>query len=428
VKFEHAEWTRITKSLVARNAGWMFVGQGTGVVLQGACFIMLARLLGAAEYGVFIGAFAFTGLVSQYSSLGSGTVLLRYVSEDRKTFPFYWGNILVSTAVMGAILVAALCCLAPYLLNADSAALVFLAGISNCLFATLTEQSGRVFQCFQKMRATATLNLLTNLMRVLAVSGMLWKLHHATAREWAVASTAVSACASGIAVGTVWMSFRGPRFALGVFTKRGLEGFGYSFASSTVSVYNDVDKTMLSHYGMNTANGIYSMAYRVVEMATIPIYSIREAALPRLFQHGRAGIADASVLSYRLLKRALPLSFLVAVATFLAAPLIPRLIGSGFTESVVALRWLCVIPVFRCVHIMIGSVLTGAGFQTYRTIAQVTAAVLNLGINLWAIPRFGWLGAAWASLVTDGALCILTWAILHMLLLRAGLCDKGQIV
>ncbi|HEY2470787.1 MAG TPA: oligosaccharide flippase family protein [Terracidiphilus sp.] len=427
MKFEHAEWTRVTKSLVARNAGWMFVGQGTGAVLQAACFIVLARLLGAAEYGVFIGAFAYTGLVAQYSSLGSGTLLLRYVSEDRKTFPVYWGNVLVSTAVTGAILIAVLCCLAPHLLNARSASLVFLAGISNCVFATLTEQTGRVFQCFQMMRVTATLNLLTNLMRVLAVSGMLWKLHHATAWQWAAMSTAVSAVAAAIAVTTVTGSFGRPHFVPRLFLRRGVEGLGYSFASSTVSVYNDVDKTMLSHFGMNAANGIYSMAYRIADMATIPIYSIREAALPRLFQHGRAGIGDASVLSYRLLKRALPLSLLVAVATFLAAPLIPRLIGSGFAESVTALRWLCLIPVFRCVHIMIGNALTGAGLQTYRTIAQVSAASLNLGINLWAIPYFGWLGAAWASLVTDGALCVLTWAILHRVVLRANLCNKGQL-
>jgi O-antigen/teichoic acid export membrane protein len=408
-------WKRLSSNPLARSTGWMLLGQITGVFLQGIYFVMLAHLLGATQYGAFVGAFAFTSLVAPYSSLGSGTLLLRYVSAEREVFPAYWGNILISTLCTGGVLVAALYCLAPRLLNASSASLVIFAGISNCLFAPLTEQTARVFQCFEKMRVTAGMNLLTNLMRTLAAAGMLWKVRSATAWEWAVASTLVSSMSVVIAISAVTISFGRPQFDPKLLLRRGLEGLGYSFASSTVSVYNDVDKTMLSHYGMNAANGIYSMAYRIVDVATVPIYSIREAALPRLFKQGRAGISESSLLSYRLLKRALPLSLLSSVCMFLAAPLIPRVAGPGFAESASALRWLCLIPIFRSIHIMIGSVLTGAGLQSYRTVAQVSAALINLGINLWAIPNFGWLGAAWASLLTDGALCILTWGMLHMI-------------
>ncbi|MGH9561899.1 MAG: polysaccharide biosynthesis C-terminal domain-containing protein, partial [Terracidiphilus sp.] len=58
---------------------------------------------------------------------------------------------------------------------------------------------------------------------------------------------------------------------------------------------------------------------------------------------------------------------------------------------------------------------TGMGFQRYRTRAQLSAAAFNLGLNLWLIPRYGWLGAAWASLATDGALAVVNWSILRSL-------------
>jgi O-antigen/teichoic acid export membrane protein len=340
-------------------------------------------------------------------------LLVRYVSADRSSFAAYWGNILMSTLLMSGALIGGLCVVAPRVLNASSASLVLLAALSNCLCAPLTEQTARVFQTFEKMRVTMVLNLLINLIRTLTVIIMFVTLHRATALQWAVASTFVSALATAIAIGAVTVSYGRPQFSLRLFRQRAVEGFGFSFASSTMSVYNDVDKTMLSHYGMNEANGIYSVAYRIVDMATIPIYSIREAVLPRLFRHGRSGIGDATSLSFRLLARVLPFSLCLSVALFLAAPLIPRVAGAGFAESVTALRYLCLIPVFRSVHIMIGSVLTGAGLQHMRTIAQVSAAVLNIGINLWAIPRFGWVGAAWASLITDGMLCVFTWGILQ---------------
>ena len=406
--------------MLVRNTGWMMAGQGCGVLLQAIAFVLLARLLGANQYGIFAGAFAFTGLVAQYGSLGSGTLLLRYVSVDRCAFAVYWGNILISVFAIGVALVLALRCMAPRMLNSSSASLVVMTALSNCLFTPLTEQTARVFQCFDRMRVTMALNLLTNLMRTLAVLWMLWRWHDATAWQWAFASTVISAIAAAIAVGAVSVCFGPPQFVLRIFFRHGFEGLGYSFASSTMSIYNDVDKTMLCHYGMNAANGVYSMAYRVVDIATIPIYSVREAVLPRLFRHGREGIRDASLLSYRLLKRALPFSLLVGLCMFVAAPLIPRFAGPEFAESATVLRWLCLIPVLRSVHIILGSVLTGAGMQSYRTAGQLTAAGINFVLNLWAIPHYGWLGAAWVSLITDGALCLLTWGILHGLALKKG--------
>jgi O-antigen/teichoic acid export membrane protein len=413
------EWQKIRESAVARNAGWMMAGQGGGIILQAVYFVVLARLLGAVQYGVFAGAFAFTSLVAQYSALGTGTVLLRYVSGDRKAFAAYWGNLLVVTFGVGGLLVVVLHFIAPYAISPASAALVLLAGLGNCICAQLTVETGRVFQTFEKMRVTAMLNLLINLVRTIIATVMLFSMHRATAWQWALASLIVSAIAAGVAVTLVTVNFGRPGLSTQLMLEHGVEGIEYSFASSTASVYNDIDKTMLSHYGMNLANGIYTMAYRVIDIATIPIISIRDAAVPRLFKRGHEGIAPAAELSYRLLKRALPVSVLVAAAIFLSAPLIPRIVGHGFAESVVAMRWLCLIPIFRSVHQMTGSALMGAGLQRYRTAAQLSAAAFNFGLNLWLIPHYGWRGAAWSSLATDGALGALNWLILTLLIARA---------
>jgi O-antigen/teichoic acid export membrane protein len=182
---------------------------------------------------------------------------------------------------------------------------------------------------------------------------------------------------------------------------------------STSSLYNDLDKTMLSHYGMNHDNGVYSMAYRIVDIATIPIFSIRDAAMPRFFKLGREGIASSAELAHRLLRRTLALGGLGTAAMFLAAPLIPIVVGHGFIEGAAALRWLCLIPLFRSVHQMTGCALTGAGMQRYRTATQLLAATLNFFLNLWLIPKWGWHGAAWSSLCTDAALAAMNSGILQ---------------
>jgi O-antigen/teichoic acid export membrane protein len=105
----------------------------------------------------------------------------------------------------------------------------------------------------------------------------------------------------------------------------------------------------------------------------------------------------------------------VSAVLFLSAPLIPHLIGRSYAESVTALRWLCLIPFLRCFHLSAGDAIAGAGYQRFRLVSQSIAAVGNLLLNLYLIPRYSWLGAAWASLATDGALGIMNWAALFHL-------------
>jgi O-antigen/teichoic acid export membrane protein len=387
--------------------------------MQAAYFIVVARLLGAGEYGAYAGAFAFTGVFAQYCTLGTGTVFLRYVAGNPSAFGKYWGNVLLVTATVSTLVISILCLVGPQLLNKASAALILWAAIANCFCAQLIAEIARVFQTFHKMKVTALLQLSTNFARSLMAVGMLVTIHRATAWQWTIASTAISAAALVVSIILVTSYFGRPAVDYRLFAKHGIEGLEYTFASSTTAAYNDVDKIMMSHYGMNQGNGIYIMAYRVLEIGTIPIYSIKDAAIPRLFELGRGGLGAMVDLANNLSRRAFAVSCAVAIGIFLSSPIVPMIAGPGFSDTAVALRWLCLIPVFRSVHIMTGTTLTCAGFQRFRTTSQFTAAILNFGINLWLIPHYGWRGAAWASLITDGALSIINWTILKLLIIRS---------
>jgi O-antigen/teichoic acid export membrane protein len=254
-----------------------------------------------------------------------------------------------------------------------------------------------VFQTYEQMGATAGLNLAANCARTLAAFVMLITIHHATAYQWSMVTAILSILAAAGAVALVTLRFGRPAFSLDLIRTHLWEGFGFAFATSTSTAYNDIDKTMLSHYGMNAANGVYSMAYRVIDVATIPGLAIREAAMTR----------------------AVPLGLAAGAVVFLSAPLLPRLVGHGFGDTVFAMRWLCAIPLFRAFHHMTGSALTGSGRQRYRTLSQGIAVCLNIGLNIWLIPRHGWLGAAWSSLLTDGLLALMNGVAL------AWLCRQG---
>jgi O-antigen/teichoic acid export membrane protein len=406
------EIQRLSSSTMARNTGWMLAGQGGNLFLQAGYFVVLSRLLGSTEYGIFVGANALATLISTYSAMGSGTVLLRYVSTDSKRFAVYWGNILLTTTLVSAVLISIAKIFAPHLLDPASAALLVITGVAICFCGEITRNAAIVFQTFEKMWVTATLNLATSFLRLCAATCMIVFLHRSTAFQWSVASLIVSVLGAAASIILVTAFFGRPAFSPQLLIWRGGEGFGYSFASSTSSVYNDVDKTMLSHYGMNAADGIYGLAYRIIDLATIPVFALRDAAVPRLFRIGASSRRETKRFSFRLLTRAFPVSLLISGLLYLAAPLIPQLAGPSFAESVSAVRWLCLIPVFRSIHQMSGSGILGIGKQSYRTAAQILVAGVNFGLNLWYIPAYGWRGAAWTSLLADGMLAALNVGIL----------------
>jgi O-antigen/teichoic acid export membrane protein len=396
----------------------MMAGQSANYLLQGIYFVILARLLGAVEYGIFAGAFAFVNLVARYGTLGTGTVLIRYVSIDRSKFGLYWGNTLLVTVAGGFIMTAVLDFAGKHLLNPASAAIVFLAALANCFGTQISACAAQAFQAIEQMRITAVLNLLTNSLRTLAAGTLLLVSHRSTAWQWALVSMVVSLIGSAISVCIILLRLGKPQLSAALLSRRLVEGAEFAFANSTTSAYNDLDKAMLGHYGMNAANGIYTLAYRAVDIATMPVYSLVAAAMPRLFRKGVDvdGLSEASALARRLWIRGLFVSLAAASGLFFLSPLVPLFAGRSFAETATALRWLCLLPVFRSLHEISGSALTGAGLQRYRTATQVAAVLLNLLLNLWLIPSHSWRGAAWSSLATDGALSAMNWTTLRILL------------
>src|SRR5271168_489320 len=400
------------KGSLGRNAGWMLAGQGLMFFTQGLYFVLLVRLLGSQQYGIFVGAFALVSIASQYSALGSGLVLLRRVSPNHQKFPEYWGNAILTTLSVGFVVILLLRGIAHWTIGEGGASIIVLIALGECTCARLAECAGQAFQAFEKLAMTATLATLTSVARLGAVAFMTLAWHHATVRQWAIASVTVSAISATIAVAAVTRILGTPRFRPKLLFASAAEGLGFSFASSTTSIYNDVDKAMLSHYGMAVANGIYGVAYRIIDISCVPIRALHGAALPRFFKNGLAGVRGNIGLAVKLLSKTLPFALLSAVLMFVFAWIIPLVAGKSFAESVSALRWLCLLPAFRSLHLTAGDALTGGGYQRYRTACQIAAAGLNFGLNLFMIPAYSWRGAAWSSLMTDGFLAIANWLVL----------------
>jgi O-antigen/teichoic acid export membrane protein len=122
--------------------------------------------------------------------------------------------------------------------------------------------------------------------------------------------------AAAAALGIVMAHYGRPQFDSLMILSRLTEGFGFSLAGSTQSAYNDIDNVLLSHYGMNISNGLYTMAYRIVDIATIPITALDLAALLRYSRQSQKGVNRVVRLSLRLAKRATLLGIIMLSCFF----------------------------------------------------------------------------------------------------------------
>src|SRR5580658_4124882 len=93
--------SRYWKSTLARNTGWMFLGQGLRLLIQAGYFVIIARSLGVQQYGAFAAVTAMVAIFSPFVGLGCGNLIIKNVARNVELLDECFGNGLLLTLVTG---------------------------------------------------------------------------------------------------------------------------------------------------------------------------------------------------------------------------------------------------------------------------------------------------------------------------------------
>jgi O-antigen/teichoic acid export membrane protein len=399
------------KSLV-RDTMWLLIGKGLGLVLQAVYFVIIARTLGVAKYGEFVSITALVAIVFPFVGLGTEILMLKNVAKNRSLFSTYWGNSLLVTLVTGVVLITLLVLLAPLLSHQSISPLaILIVGGSDLIFGSITSLAGRAFQAVDRLNISAQISIFVMLNKVFAAISLLTFFPDPNDLEW-IYLYSVSSIVSALFAFILVQRFLGsPRLELARIKSELTEGLSFSISSSAYTIYSDIDKTLLAKLSTLEATGIYAAAYRLIDVAFIPVLSICGAAYADFFRKGKDGVGAALAFAKPLVSISAAYSLLAGIGLLLLAPFIPNILGDEYLPVVEALRWLAPIPLFRAMQHFGGDILSGAGFQSWRSGIETGIAVFNIAINLWLIPLYSWKGAAWSSLASDGLLMIILWSM-----------------
>ncbi|MBQ9859068.1 MAG: oligosaccharide flippase family protein [Clostridia bacterium] len=179
----------------------------------------------------------------------------------------------------------------------------------------------------------------------------------------------------------------------------------------SMTVLNSTDRIMITAMRGEVENALYSVAYNVAMVVTLLLNSLNSAYSPWLAHR----LMDDDYASVRKVGKYYICLFLgLGLGLLLVAPEVLLIMGGQ--DYVVAK------PIM--IPIAIGCMCQGLYTmfvnieQFYKktvgmAVASATAAALNYGLNLWLIPKFGYVAAAYTTLI--GYLWLLA---IHMLLVR----------
>ncbi len=402
-------FSQLRHSGLAKDTAHLSLGQGTRLLIQAAYFLLLARALGPDSYGAFVSVVAIASVLGPFSGLGAANLFIKNVRSGSRQPAVCWGNglmMVVSTGALLAVLASASALL--FRIKIDLIILLTVC-VADLICMRVTDLASFGFGAVGCMKDTAVLTVVISLFRLLGIVVLCLIAPKVTLRQWVWVYLLSSVLGAVYALARGYQLWGRPKVQFGLVRGDIAQGIFFSISTSATGIYNDVDKLMLGQLSGFASTGIYSAAYRIIDVSMTPVRSLGSAAYPEFFQIGMKGIRATYSYAQRLIFRAVLYGIFISASLWITAPLLPHVLGSRYSATVFALRWLALIPLLRCCHTFLADAITGAGFQKIRTAIQVFVGIVNVGLNLAILPLHSWRGAAWTSLACDGMLAALFW-------------------
>lgn len=372
-------------------------------------FILIGRILGPTDSGVFsLGTTYFT-IVFGLSALGLHELLVREVAPRRQESAHYLVNYLalrlVSSLVVYLLLIAALRFLLPYSAETEQVILILsLAAIPEAVFSICAA----MFEAHERL-AVPTLAAIIN--SAIKIIGGFWLLRSG-AGVVEIAWLMVIAGFAGLLVfppalvkllrGTSRRARLLPNTRFGLDQLRQTPGF---FAIHLFSLLDyQTDAFLISIFLTETDLGYYSAALTITLAISLMSFAVRAAIYPVMARYARTAPDKLALLYTKANQYLIALSLPIAAAVcLLAEPIITLIFGEDFAPAVPALQVSVWAAVFLLVNVPSARLLLIDNRQQAAAWLTGISMTINIVANLILIPRLGIVGAAFARVLASAA-------------------------
>jgi O-antigen/teichoic acid export membrane protein len=399
--------------IIAKNTTVLLIANVIGYLLGFFTTLYTARYLGVEGFGILSLALSLTGIFGIFTDLGLNTLTIREVSRNKSLASKYIGNTVVMKVLL-AFLTFGLIALVIYVLGYPQTVktVVYLITFSVILGA-FTGIFNSIFQAFEKMEFMS-INIILNAFLMLV--GVLSVIYLGLGILALASVYFFSSLIVLILTFTIYSwKFFIPKIQLNLnFWKPTLKESSYfGLSSILVVIYFYIDSIMLSIMVGNSAVGIYNAAYKLIfVLMFIPSVFI-VSLFPVMSKHFESAKNLVKIEYEKSVKYIFAIGmFLFVYGLVFADKIILTIYGTGFKASIIALQALIfVIPIIFLTYLF-GNLLGAINKQRILTVVTCLNALLNITLNLILIPKFSYIGASIATVVTESLGFVLMFSYL----------------
>lgn len=188
-----------------------------------------------------------------------------------------------------------------------------------------------------------------------------------------------------------------------------------AFSGFSETVGNRSDIVLLGTIKNEEQVGIYGAAYNLYLGVGLLVYSLVVGAYPTLSKRSALSKRSGVTFFFRLAPLMLAATGIIALIGFiLASQIISIVYDSNIPSATEPLRVLVFALVFFGIGRLSLATLTSMGLQRFVFWSTLIGAIVNVSVNLALIPRFGYMGASYSTLITE--IIILTISVTFLLL------------
>lgn len=391
------------------------VGRVLGKLVAFALIPLYTHYLTTAEYGTLELLELTTYVVGMFVAAGIGQSVMRFYYETDVTFT---RRVIVSTSLISVWTISLVTICFLMLLSSNFSRLVFEspdnAGLFRLVFLSMMiSLTNEIPLSFIRAQQKSTLFITISIsqliialsLNILFIVGFGWGI------RGIILSGIINQGIAGLLLTTYTFRYSGFHFSWPWLKKIFRYGLPFIPAGLCYFVLNFTDRFFLQRFESLSDVGIYGLGYKfgmiLSPMITEPFLSIFH---PKIFEIEIAD--DAKKFVSLILTYLMFLEFFVGLG-------ISVLVQDAFRIMVAKEFWPAykIVPLIILSYILVASYTTvEVGMLIYKKTKWVAfmvgvAAALNVGLNLLLIPKFGYWGAAYATLISYVALLILCYII-----------------
>jgi O-antigen/teichoic acid export membrane protein len=390
-----------SKRKVLDSFSWLLAEKFSSLGSAFLVGIILARSLGPGDYGLLSYILAWAVVIAPFSGLGLNHIL----TTEFITRPENEGLVLGTSFVLstlGSILATGLMAGYLYLVPQDHPQvswLILLLTAATCLSSL---ESLQYWFVAKGLASTYALSRMVVSMTFVAIRIVMVYLGFGLIAFVLIAAveTVAAAIRNYTAYRLVRLSPNKWKWDFGLARSLLSRAWPMIIGGLTGAVYLRIDTIMLANWRPSAEVGIYAIAARLSELIYFVPPLLMAAAFPALLRVRNRDKAVYVARLQTLLDLMIAAGMLTAAAWCLFGPIfIPLVFGNAYSAAVSVLMVHAWAAVFICGRAVFSKWVIAEGHFLFSAITQGIAAGTNILVNIILIPRYGAVGAAFATLI-----------------------------